>query len=200
MDYAFVARVSPKASLIEVLEGIRPGTSSVVVADNDPYLVTADDIMEACNEIADKGGQPEAAPISFIRRKGVRVHPPRKPPSSFVGGGWGGIVDHFRAIFQPFAPNDERYVILPRTFEWARDIYTNAFPTFPNRLTRDEITRFAAETAAVITASETYFQVGQGVTICTCVGNPVHRYNQKELRIPGKCNKPHGVIVKCRTV
>jgi hypothetical protein len=112
----------------------------------------------------------------------------------------GGIVDRFKGVFEPFAPNDERYVILPRTFAWAWNIYTNAFPTFPNKWTRDEITRFAAETAAVITAPETYFQVGQGVTICTCVGNPVHRFNQRELRIRGKCNKPHGVIVNCRTV
>jgi hypothetical protein len=101
-----------------------------------------------------------------------------------------------RAPFEPFAPDDERYVILPKTLAWASHIYVTAFPTFPNKWTRGEITRFAAETSVVITASERR-KIGAPVTICTCVGHPVHRFDKNELAVPGQCNKPHGVPVNC---
>jgi hypothetical protein len=100
MDFAFLARVSPQASLVEALDAISPRTSAVVVAGRDPYLVTAKDIMAKCNEVADNGGRSEATPVFTVGRKGLRIHARRKPPGSYTVGGMAGIVEHFESAFR----------------------------------------------------------------------------------------------------
>jgi hypothetical protein len=205
MDVALLTRVSPKASLIEALEAIRSGTSAVVVEDEEPYLVTADDIMAVSNEVADsdKVAKPESTPVGVVPRKGRRFDATAFLAESLGSiaslDSLGGIAGLVREGFKPFAPNDDRYMVLPNTLEWMSAIYANVLPHIaPGRSVPNG--GHTSGAFVVVTASESYFQVGQGVTICTCVGNPVHRFSQKELRVPGKCNKPHGVIVNCKTV
>lgn len=172
MDVVRLNRLSAQASLVEALAGLRKGTQAIVVDDEDgPYLVLADDIMKACNDAADSGKDPASTPIAIARRKDARVEMPTIPMEAFEEAFHKGLLSDFEKAFEPFAPNDVRYAV--------RGI--------------DD------ETAFVVTASEG-LKLGQSVTICTCVGNPVHRFNQSQLRVSGKCNMPHGVAVTCKTI
>jgi hypothetical protein len=162
-------RVPAHASLIEALARLRAGTPAVVVDDKDgPYLVKADDIMEACNEAADSRKDPASTPIAVARKAGMRVETPTIPMEAFEKR----LHPYFEQVFEPFAPNDVRYTVR----------------------------RIDGETDFIVTASESFLNPGQSITICTCVGKPVHRFNQHQLKVPGKCNMPHGVAVTCKKI
>jgi hypothetical protein len=168
MDFVRLNRVPAHVSLVEALARLRAGTRAVVVDDKDgPYLVMADDIMEACNEAADSRKDPASTPIAVARKTGIRVETPKVPMEAFKKR----LRSHFKEVFDYVAPDDVRYT---------------------HR-------RLDSETDFIVAASAT-LQLGQSITICSCVGNPVHRFNQDQLKVPGKCNKPHGVAVTCKTI
>jgi hypothetical protein len=168
MDFVRLNRVSADTSLVEALGRLRAGTQAVLVDDEDgPYIVKADDIMEACNEAVDSGKDPASTPVGVARKTGRPVEMPAVPLEAFEKE----LRHYFELEFEPFALNDVRYTVR----------------------------RFDDNTHFIATASEA-LELGQSVTICTCVGYPVHYFNQSKLRVPGKCNKPHGVAVTCTTV
>ena len=168
MDFVRLNRVPAHASLVEALDRFRTGTRAVVVEGKDgPYLVTANDIIEACNAAADSGKDPASTPVAVAPQAGVRVEMPKIPMEAFEKN----LRSNFEREFAPFVPGDLRYTLR----------------------------RIDDETDFIVTASET-LQLGQSITICTCVGNPVHRFTQDKLKVPGKCNMPHGVAVNCKTI
>jgi hypothetical protein len=183
MDQIELAAISENTSLLEALRGIRKGTRAVVVVrgkDQPPLLVTASDIMEACNDAVDRGQDPEKVKVATVvpaHRPALApgylpssIHPSRADFGSgpVVGGPVNAI-----AYNQMFAKTDDRYAV-------------------------HEVT---GDTALVVTSSERLTgELRNAVTICSCVGNPVHRFEPWQLVVPGRCNKLHGVKVKCATI
>jgi hypothetical protein len=168
MDFVRLNRVPAETSLVEAFERLQPGKRAVVVGEEEaPYLVTADDLMEACNKAVENNENPALTPVTAARGRGAVIETSSVPMEAFEKS----LRRHFEHVFRPFAVDDDRFTVR----------------------------RIDDGSSFVVTASE-FLQLGQSITICTCVGNPVHRFNQAQLRVPGKCNMPHGVKVTCRTI
>jgi hypothetical protein len=174
-----LASVPSDMSLPEALERIHSGTRAVVVDDSDGgRLVTAGDIMAASNAALDAGRKPEDVKVGSVVSSHARTTAPLLPHSFNIPAGVGGIPDltqqehnHFGTAFN--ASVDKRYVVQ----------------------------HLSADAALVVTASELFaVDLADNVTICTCAGDPKHSFEPRQLRVPGKCNKPHGVPVTCRSV
>jgi hypothetical protein len=163
-----LSHVPADTSLVAALDRLLAGTRAVVVDDKKgPRLVTADDIMEACNTAADSGKDPASIPVTVALKAGAQVEMPEIPLEAFERE----LRHDFERKFAPFVPDDVRYTMR----------------------------RIDDETDFIVTASET-LQLGQSITICTCVGNPVHRFNKDRQTTPGKCIMPHGATTTCKTV
>jgi hypothetical protein len=186
MDRLVLASVPFDMPVPQALQSIRPRTRAIVVTGpHRARLVTAGDIMEASNIALDADRDPASVKVGEV----VSAHVPIKA--------------------LPLA--------LPRNFKLAGEFGRAQFPqlTLEERMhfesafkesiessdTRYIIQHLGPDAAVVVTASE-YFtaELGDNVTICTCVGDPKHSFEPRQLRVPGKCNKPHGVPVTCRSV
>jgi hypothetical protein len=178
MDRLILACVPADTPLLEALKKIRPNTRAVVVRRSDrSLLVTAGDIMSLCNDLVDLGADLSKATVGIIRPVQTSVVPKSPMPAGLAS--MRGMAPemkkaeqkHFDAAFKE--RNDGRYSI--------------------QETSDDE--------ALVVTASELFKgQLNRSYTRCTCVGDPVHSFEQEDLEVPGKCNKPHGVDVSCETV
>lgn len=188
MKRIVLASVPSDTPLSAALESIHPKTRGVVVkrSKGKSTLITAGDIMEAINNCLDAGRDPGKVFVgSVIPAQAPTTAPPLSLPPGFsmtrhislANGGPDltavesnltlGEQDHFRAAFQN---DDQRYVVQHHGTDWA----------------------------VVVTASERYAdQLNTAFIVCTCVGDPKHRFEPSQLAVPGKCNKPHGVKVNC---
>lgn len=175
MDRLVLASVSLDVSLEKALGSIRAGTRAIVVIRPEgPLLLTAGDIMAACNAALDSGHDPEKVKVGEV----VPAHAPVKaaPDPLPQGVDMASQVltnaerEHFERAFDQ---DDQRYLIQ----------------------------YVAADMAVVVTASENFKRdLSSSFTICTCAGDPKHSFEQRQLVTPGICNKPHGAKVTCRTV
>jgi hypothetical protein len=178
MDRLILACVPADTPLLDALKKMRPNTRAIVVRRLDgPLLVTAGDIMSLCSDLVDLGADLSKATVEIIRPVQRRVVP--KSPMAADLGSMRGTAPrmskleqkHFDAAFKE--RNESRYAI--------------------QEISDDE--------ALVVTASETFRgDLNRSYTRCTCVGDPVHSFEQEDLEVKGKCNKPHGVDVNCETV
>jgi len=183
MDQIELAVVSGEVSLLEALDSIRPGTRAVVVVrdrSRPPLLWTAGDLMEACNEAVDCNKDPSVIEVGSVAPTHRPAIAPGLLPASIhpfradVGKGpFSGPTVNSLAYEQMFDKTDDRYAI-------------------------HEV---KGDTALVVTSSERYTgELRNSVTICKCVGNPVHRFEPWELVVPGRCNKLHHVSVHCSNI
>jgi len=182
MDQIELATVSEKVSLLEALHSIREGTRAVVVLRNNkaPLLVTASNIMEACNDAADQGQDPDKVKVTAA----VPAHLPAIAPGHLPS-----FVHPNRADFGP-TPVVSVFVDV--------NAYELMFAKTDDRYAVHEVN---GDTAKVVTSSERLAgELRNSVTICSCVGKPVHRFEPWQLAVPGRCNKPHGVTVNCAAI
>jgi hypothetical protein len=195
VDAVLLSRVSPKASLVEALDRIRSGTGGVVVdGDEGPHIVTADAILAAWNKAVDShpAKNPDAVEVGTIPWEGRRVPTPSLPRSEAAG-----IEGHIHGALReneaagPRIPLEQFGETRWRLEAHFRPFGTDSYAVRPLR----------KRSALVFTAPESPFKLGQSVTICACVGDPVHRFRQNGAAKPVKCIMPHGVgIDYCRKI
>jgi hypothetical protein len=178
MDREVLALVSPNSSLEDAFGRFRNGTRAIVVdAPAGRYLLTADDLTDEWNDIADAKGNPAAVTVGTLRPRHRFTPTPRLPILHLLLEGLPNLspleLNYFGIAFQD---PEHQY-----TIQDASD-----------------------DAAVVVTSSEDVaggMRTASGVTrFCTCVGSPVHRFEQSKIVNQWYCNKPHGVPVKCRSV
>ncbi len=178
MERIVLARVAHDTSLTDALKKFRPKTRAIVVTSPDgSYLLTAGDLMDASNDAVDAQQDPAKVPVS----RAVSRHTPitfqlLQASRVIASVGPGNITDDERERFKGAFDSegfDRRYLI----------------------------EQVGSDAAVVVTASERFaHELGGSVVVCTCAGDPVHTFEQRQLKVPGKCNKPHGVDVTCAQV
>jgi hypothetical protein len=175
MERLALAHVPADMPLSRAFSSFRKNTRGLVVKHPEgSYLVTAGDIADAWNQAADAGKDPATVPVGSIARKHryTETHPLplQRPARAAVKGFAEHEQSHFRTAFQGLAAQYTFQYLAPRT-------------------------------AVVVTSTETFADGLQGgVVICTCAGNPVHRFERRQLVDPTHCNKPHGVPVTCQAI
>jgi len=180
MDTLQLAVVSAETLLPQALNRIRKGTRALVVQspERPPLMVTAGDIMATWNNALDHQRNPREVQVGTVipTRWPTRVpmnSPGSVPPTQFSAG----VVVEVLGAPPPlieyegfFDQNDDRYAIH----------------------------QIIGDTATVVTASERYTaDLSTAITICRCIGNPVHTFEPRQLVNPNVCNKPHGASVVC---
>lgn len=178
MDRLELASVPADTPLPLALTKFRMNTRALVVRRpvGGHFLLTASDIASGINDAIDAKRDPAKVTVGEIEP----IEPVRHvaAPSSLRG-----------------MPTNSRMIT-----SLERDAFGSVFHAAPqdtgHRLY--SIQYADDEKAIVVTASERYgAELGETTTICRCVGNPVHTFEQRQLVEPDKCNKPHGVPVTC---
>ena len=175
MDRLVLACIPADTPLLDALGKMRPKTRAIVVkgSDGPPVLVTAGNIMSMCNDLSDQNVDLAKIKVEIFRP----VHTPLLVPN---------YPNDLRSFAGPSLNNDER-----KHFE----------EIFRQKDERYIIQGIRGDAAVVVTASEAFaYQLNRSYTRCTCVGDPVHSFEQEDLVEIGKCNKPHAVKVTCETV
>ncbi len=173
MDRLELARVPDKTSLRSALAKIRPGTRAVVVTGaNGHRIVTAGEILAACNDAVDAGRDPASIPVA----EAVAATGPEVAAES-------------RDLL------DKRSVLDARIGGDDRAAAKRGGPALNHLFS---ITGVTHDAAVVVTASGRFAaNLSGNLEICTCDGDPVHSFERRDLVVPGRCNKPHGVPVTC---
>jgi hypothetical protein len=192
VDRLRLAAIPAETPLKGVLAMLLPGTrAAVITGDGAPRLVTAGDILAACNRASDdenlagvKVGtvfhthSPMRVPKPAVKYVSIASSAGRVPefvPAniSLLGQATivGGLGTEERLYFESvFEGDDHRYAIQ----------------------------HVDGNVAVVVTASERFAaDLGESVVICSCIGPTVHSFEKRDLVIPGKCNMLHGVAVNC---
>lgn len=179
MDLEVLTLLSPDVTLDEAFHRFRKGTRAVVVdAPHGRYLLTASDLSQAWNDLADSGQDAAGVPVGQVPPRHRYTATPRMPPRRIMSD-----------VPQSFSMQESH--TFAQAFQSQEPEYT--------------IQDAAGGTVVVVTSSKTLGgglrSVGtSGTVICTCIGNPVHRCEQSALVTPGVCNKPHRVKVNCVAV
>lgn len=183
-----LASVKFETPLSQGLDCIHPKTRAVVVdrREEGPLLLTASDIMEATNNARDAHLDPAKIELGRVTARLWPINAkPRPLPSDF------DMPHDFKA---------DRNFDVTQVFDLTPQERTHYEAVFADDIDpRYAIQQIAGDVAVVVTASERLaYDLGTSFTICTCAGDPVHRFEPRQLRVPGRCNKPHAKPVICR--
>lgn len=190
MQRLALALVPTDMPLDRALTSFRTNTRGLVVENSGrSYLVTASDIADAWNAAVDAGEDPVTVPIGRIHPRHLFVAGSPLPLRHNLLGGL------------PILTENGRYNLagrLPTLTEHETTHFLNVFQGEDPQYTVQDI---GSDAAIVVTSSEVFADgLQSSVIMCTCVGNPVHRFEHRQLVDPRKCNKPHAVAVNCRMI
>jgi hypothetical protein len=189
MRRIILASVPASTTLAAALDRIPPETRALVVErpDGRSVVVTAGEIMEAMNSALDSGLDPKGVRVD-------KVFPPNKTPYAVpmaLPSNFSLKLDKGLAT-QSLDLSSEEQDMTPAERSHFAPIFKDGAQTYV-------VQHLGPDWAVVVTAKESDgLALTASLTICTCVGDPKHRFEPSQLVVPGKCNKPHGVQVNCK--
>lgn len=178
MDRAVLALVSPDTSLEDTFWRFRNGTRAIVVdAPAGRYLLTADDLTDEWNDIADANRSPAAVTVGTLRSRYRFTPTPRLSILHLLSIGLPSLSISEQSYFGGAFKDPEHQYTIQDTSDDVAVVVTSSEGVAGGLWTTTGVTRF-----------------------CTCVGSPVHRCEQSKIVKQGYCNKAHGVAVNCKSV